>query len=63
LDSLDADGRIADWQVKQAPDAVILHVEKYLKRPLQQPTSPAKDSREKSIGQEGSLTWGQTKAN
>ena len=34
LDSLDADEKIADWQVKQAADAVILYVEKYLKRPL-----------------------------
>jgi integrase len=28
LDSLDADEKIADWQVKQAADAVILYVEK-----------------------------------
>lgn len=27
LDSLDADEKIADWQVKQAADAVILYVE------------------------------------
>jgi len=60
LDSLEADEKIADWQVKQAADAVILYVEKYLKRPLQQLTSSSKDSREKSIGQEGSLAWRQT---
>jgi integron integrase len=60
LDSLDADEKIADWQVKQAADAVILYVEEYLKRPLQQITSSAKDSREKSIGQKGSLAWAQT---
>lgn len=51
LDSLDADEKIADWQVKQAADAVILYVEKYLKRPLQQITSLAKDSTAKSIDQ------------
>jgi integron integrase len=60
LDSLDADEKITDWQVKQAADAVILYVEKYLKRPLEQLTSSGKDSREKSIGQEGSLAWRQT---
>ncbi len=60
LDSLDADEKIADWQVKQAADAVILYVQKYLKRPLQQITSSAKDSRKKSIGQKGSLAWEQT---
>jgi integron integrase len=60
LDSLEADEKIGDWQVKQAADAVILYVEKYLKRPLEQLTSSEKDSREKSIGQEGSLAWRQT---
>ena len=60
LDSLDADEKIADWQVKQAADAVILYVEKYLKKSLQQVTSPAKDSREKSIDPKGSLQWKQT---
>ncbi|MGD0918788.1 MAG: phage integrase N-terminal SAM-like domain-containing protein [Thermodesulfobacteriota bacterium] len=44
LDSLDADEKIADWQVRQAADAVILYVEKYLKRPLQQITSLEDDS-------------------
>ena len=60
LDSLDADEKVADWQVKQAADAVILYVEKYLKRPLQQITSLAKDSTAKSIDQKGSLPWKQT---
>ena len=60
LDSLDADEKIADWQVKQAADAVILYVEKYLKRSLQQITCSAKDSKERSIRQKGSLAWGQT---
>ncbi len=60
LDSLDADEKIADWQVKQAADAVILYVEKYLKRPLKQITSSAKDSGAKSTDQKGSLPWEQT---
>jgi integron integrase len=60
LDSLDADEKIADWQVKQAADAVILYVEKYLKKSLKQSTSPAKDSRETSTDQKGSVQWKQT---
>ena len=60
LDSLDADEKIADWQVKQAADAVILYVEKYLQKSLQQVTSLAKDSGEKSIDPKGSLQWKQT---
>jgi integron integrase len=59
LDSLDADEKIADWKVKQAADAVILYVERYLKRPLQQVTSLTKESRAKSIDQKGSLQWEQ----
>ena len=34
LDSLEADENIADWQVKQAADAVITYVEQFLKKPL-----------------------------
>jgi integron integrase len=60
LDSLDADEKIAHWQVKQAADAVILYVEKYLKRSLNQTTSQTKDSRETSIDQKGSVQWKQT---
>jgi integron integrase len=60
LDSLDADEKIADWQVKQAADAVILYAEKYLNRTLQQVTIRAKDSREKSTDQKGSVQWKQT---
>ena len=60
LDSLDADEKIADWQVRQAADAVILYVQKYLKRPLQPITSLARDSREKSADQKRSLPWQQT---
>ena len=44
LDSLDADEKVADWQVKQATDAVILYVEKYLKGSLQQITSSARST-------------------
>ena len=57
LDSLDADEKIADWQVKQAADAVILYVEKYLKRPHQQTTALAQDPRAKSIDPKGSLPF------
>jgi integron integrase len=60
LDSLDADEKIADWQVRQAADAVTLYVEKYLKKSLQQVTPLAKDSEEKSIDLKGSLQWKQT---
>ncbi len=60
LDSLDADEKVADWQVKQAADAVILYVEQYLKRPLKQITSLAKDSKSTSIDQKGPLQWEQT---
>lgn len=57
LDSLDADKKIADWQVKQAADAVILYVGQYLKKPLQQITSLAEDPRAKSIDPKGSLPF------
>ena len=60
LDSLDADEKIADWQVRQAADAVILYAEKYLKRPLQQITSSAKDPGAKPTVQRGSFSWQQT---
>src|SRR3972149_247732 len=48
LDSFDADEKIADWQVKQAADAVILYVEQYLKKPLQQIAPLTEDSRSDS---------------
>ncbi|MBM4279157.1 MAG: integron integrase [Deltaproteobacteria bacterium] len=60
LDSLEADEKVKDWQVEQAADAVILYVEKYLKRPLQQATPLAKDPGEKSIDPQESLQWKQT---
>lgn len=60
LDSLEADEKVSDWQVKQAADAVILYGEKYLKKSLKQATFPAKDSGEKSIDQKESLQWKQT---
>jgi len=60
LDSLEADEKVSDWQVKQAADAVILYGEKYLKKSLKQATFPAKGSGEKSIDQKESLQWKQT---
>ena len=59
LDSLAADEKIADWQVKQAADAVILYVEQYLKKPLQQITSPAKEPGSTSVSQKEPLSWRQ----
>ncbi|MGQ9552249.1 MAG: phage integrase N-terminal SAM-like domain-containing protein, partial [Candidatus Bathycorpusculaceae bacterium] len=59
LDSLDADEKVADWQVKQAADAVKLYVEKYLKKLLQQPTAVSEDSGENSIDTKESLQWEQ----
>ena len=60
LDSLEGDERIADWQVKQAADAVIIYVEQYLKKPLKQIISLAKDFRSNSTDQKGPLSWEQT---
>lgn len=60
LDSLDTDEKIADWQVKQAADAVILYIEQYLNSPLRQITPLSKDITAKSIEQKGSLQWEQT---
>jgi len=57
LDSLDADEKIADWQVKQAADAVILYIEQYLKKPLQQTSSLAENSRSNSTAQKVTLSW------
>ena len=34
LDFLEADTNVADWQVKQAADAIITYVEQFLKKPL-----------------------------
>lgn len=59
LDSLEADEKIADWQAKQAADAVILYVEKYLKKSLKQATIPAEVSRGTSTDQKGSVQWKQ----
>ncbi|MFB3887804.1 MAG: integron integrase [Thermodesulfobacteriota bacterium] len=59
LDSLDADEKIADWQVKQAADAVILYVEEYLKRSLQQLPPQAKDSATESTDPQKSIQWKQ----
>jgi len=49
LDSLDAEEKIADWQVKQAADAVILYVEQFLKKPLQQIPSFVKEVHEQDV--------------
>jgi integron integrase len=58
LDSLDADEKTADWQVRQAADAVILYIEKYLRRPLQEITP--KDPGAKPVIKKGSFQWQQT---
>jgi integron integrase len=60
LDSLDADEKVADWQVRQAADAAILYIEKYLKKPLQEITTTENNSRGESADQKGSLSWRQT---
>jgi hypothetical protein len=60
LDSLDADKKIADWQVKQAAGAVILYVGQYLKKPLQQTTSLTEDFRSDSKEQKAPLPWDYT---
>ena len=60
LDSLDTDEKIVDWQVRQAADAVLLYVEKYLKRPLQEITTSENNSKGESVDQKGSLSWRQT---
>lgn len=60
LDSLDANEKIADWQVKQAADAVILYIEKYLKRSVQHLTPQAKDSKTQSTDFKGAIQWEQT---
>ena len=60
LDSLDADEKVADWQVKQAADAVILYVEQYLKKPLKQSISLEDRSGSTSPDQKTHLSWGET---
>ncbi|NWF92905.1 MAG: integron integrase [Syntrophaceae bacterium] len=60
LDSLEADEKVKDWQVKQAADAVILYVEKYLNRSLNQALSPTKDSESTAIDPKRTLQWKQT---
>jgi integron integrase len=59
LDSLDVDEKIADWQVKQAADAVILYIEKYLKTSLKKVPSLAKDPMTTPIDQKVSVQWKQ----
>jgi len=59
LNQLKSQKKIADWQVRQAVDAVILYVEKYLKRSLQQLTPQAEDSTTKSTEPQVSIQWKQ----
>jgi len=60
LDSLEADEKVKDWQVKQAADAVIFYAEKYLNRSLKQDVYPTKDSESTAIDPKGTLQWKQT---
>ena len=60
LDSLDADENIADWQVKQAADAVVLYVEQYLKKPLKLGIPLTNDIRPDSADQKNPHSWKQT---
>ena len=60
LDSLAADEKIADWQVKQAADAVILYVEQVLKKPLQNIPSFIEESGSKSTDPTPAPSWEQT---
>jgi integron integrase len=57
LDSLDADEKAADWQVKQAADAVILYVERFLKKSLQQTPSATEHSGSNSTDEKTPLSW------
>ena len=58
LDSLEADEKTADWQVRQAADAVILYVEKYFKRSLQEITPKGPGA--KPAIKTGASPWQQT---
>ena len=60
LDSLGADENIADWQVKQAADAVVLYVEQYLKKPLKLGIPLTNDIRPDSADQKNPHSWKQT---
>ena len=54
LDSLEADNNIADWQVKQAADAVITYVELFLKKQLRSSDRSDSDNKTRKL----SLAWG-----
>jgi hypothetical protein len=54
LDSLEADNNIADWQVRQAADAVIIYGELFLKKQLR--STDHSDSNDKS--RKLSSAWG-----
>jgi len=60
LDSLESDEKIADWQVKQVADAVMLYVEQFLKKPLKPTSSLKEDSQSILIHEKTTLSWEQT---
>jgi len=60
LDSLEGDEKVANWQVKQAADAVTLYVEQYLKKPLKQIIPLARGSGSPFPDQKAHFSWGQT---
>ena len=60
LDSLDADEKVADWQVKQAADAVILYVERFLKKSLQGIPTATEHSGSNSTEKKTPLSWNDT---
>jgi hypothetical protein len=49
LDSLEADQSVADWQVKQAADAVITYVELCLKKQLRSPVRGDSDNMTRKV--------------
>ena len=60
LDALDSDEKVADWQVKQAAEAVILYVEQILKRSLQQIPASTEHSGPSSAEEKTALSWDHT---
>ena len=60
LDSLDADEKVADWQVKQAADAVILYAERFLKKSLQGIPTATEHSGSNSTEKKTPLSWNDT---
>jgi len=60
LDSMEGDEKVSDWQVKQAADAVMLYVEKYLKKPLKQIIPLTEDSKLAPLDQKVLSSWKET---